>query len=110
MSPEWTVGLAAIFLLAIPLNLHVARDVRRFAQILPPIPMLSLLSSLVSVLATVATVLGILSFAAVVFLATGMRLIPVPGSTIALVVVLLIVSLANVLVWRYLRAMRRPAA
>lgn len=106
MSDEFTIALAAIFLGAIPVNLYVAREFHREAVVEPHIPSLSLLSNLVTVLAVAAIVLGVVSFLSVVFLTTGIRLVPMPGATVALIAVLLMVSFANVLALRYLRRMR----
>lgn len=107
MSDDAVIILACVFLAAIPLNLYVAREVRFLARMDPPIDILSLLSTVVDLFAIAASVLGVIAFTSVVFLTSGIRLVPVPGSTIALIVVLLVVSFANVLVWRYLRRMRQ---
>lgn len=106
MTPEITVVLTAIFLAAIPLNVYVARDVRNLASMDPPIDILSLLSQLVDLLAAAASIIAVITFVSVFFLLTNVRLLPVPIPTIALVVVLIGVSFANLLVWRYLRRMR----
>lgn len=109
MSDDAVILLSAIFLAAIPLNLYVAREVRRIANVPPAIATLDLLSTLVDVLAIVACVIGIVAFVSVVFLVTAVRLIPQGGTTVALIAVLLIVSLANVLVLQYLRRMRNTS-
>lgn len=107
MDSSLVITLSLVFLAAVPLNVWVAREVRRYARMDPPIDILSLLSQLVNILALIASVVGIIAFASVVTLTTAIRLIPVPGSTIALVGVLLVASTANVLTWLFLRRARK---
>ena len=107
MSDALTIALAAIFLAAIPINIYVDREVRKLASPPPRIGILSLLSRIVDLLAFVAVILGVVSFVSVVFLLTGIRVLPAPIPTLALIGVLVVISFANVLVWRYLRQMRR---
>lgn len=98
------IGLGVIAL--IPLNIWVARQVHKLATMDPPIDILSLLSSVVTALAAIASIVGVISFTSIVTLTTAIRLIPVPGSTFFLVLVLVGASSINVLVWRYLRRQR----
>lgn len=95
--------LAAVFLLAIPLNVYVVAEVRKLAEMPPAIDILTLLSGMVQIFATAAIVLAIIVSTSVAFLITGFRILPVPLPTIALIVVLLIISFANLLVLQYLR-------
>ena len=110
MSDVLTITLAAIFLAAIPINVYVDREVRKLASPAPRIGILSLLSQIVDLLAFVAVILGVVSFTSVVFLLTGVRILVAPIPTAALIVVLVTVSFANVLVWRYLRRTRAKGA
>lgn len=99
--------LTLIFLAAIPLNVWVAAEIHRAAWPQPRIDLLVAFSRIVTALAIVTTVLGLLSVNAVVFLTTGLRLIPSPIPTVLLVGALLLASTANVLVWRYLRKQKQ---
>lgn len=98
------IGLGVIAL--IPLNIWVAKEVRKLAVMDPPIDILSLLSSLVSGLASIAVIIGVISVSSIITLTTAIRIIPVPGSTIFLILALVGTSSLNVVVWRYLRRTR----
>lgn len=106
MTTELSIVFAAIFLAAIPINLYVAREFNGYAAIRPQIASLVLLSRLVTVLAYAATILGAVSFTSVVFLTTGVRLVPSPITIGFFVSALLAVTGANLLAFRYLRRMR----
>ena len=101
------IALAAVFLVLIPINVGVAREVRAIAGKKPRIDLLVLLSRIVIVLAVVACVFGFFAALAVVRLVTGVNPLPQPFGAIIFVVMALVASAANLLVLRYLRQKRR---
>ena len=106
MNPA-VVIVAVVLLAAIPINVYCAVVVFRYAWVRPRLPLLVLFSRLVLILALVSVIVGIAAFNGAVFLLTGIRLIPTPIPTLALVGTLIVVSLANVLVYLYLRSRRK---
>lgn len=102
--------LAVLFLIAIPINVKVAIEVRRYANMAPRIGLLTMMSWLVNVLALLAAVVALVTFSSVVFLLTGTRVFPATIATVALVIVLVVASYANVRVLRYLRQKRGPVS
>ena len=106
MNPA-VVALAVVLLAAIPLNVYCAIEVFRYAWVRPRLPLLVLFSRLVVILALVSLIVGIAAVNGAVFLLTGVRLIPTPVPTLALVGTLIVVSFANVLVYLYLRSRRK---
>lgn len=110
MSIEATAVLAVLFLIAIPINVQVAWEVRRYANMPPHIGLLTMMSWLVNVLTFLVIVLCLVTFSSVVFLLTGARVFPALLATSALVVALIVASFANLRVRRYLRQKRGPVS
>src|SRR5689334_4425618 len=99
--------LMLLFTVAVPVNIWVAVEIHHYAWPEPRISLLVLFSKLVTTLAILSVVLAVVSLNAVVFLVTGIRIIPTPIPTVILVGALLLASGANGLVWVYLRGQRR---
>jgi hypothetical protein len=105
--PVVEVALAAVFLLLIPVNVSVAREVNDIARSKPRLELLVLVSRLVLVLAITACVFGLFSALAVFRFLTGTVLLPQPITALIFVAMAVTLSAANLLVRRYLRAARR---
>lgn len=94
--------MAAVLVVAVPFDLYVAFRFIRAAIERPHIPVLTLAALRSSAIAAAAVIAGILGLQSIVFVQTGVRVIPSPWPTVLIAVALIVISLPNVYALRIL--------
>jgi hypothetical protein len=103
------LAVSIVLIVAVPWDLYVAYRFVRAAMEKPYIPILTLAAVRSVAIAIAATIFGLLGLHSVLFLASGetFRLLPVPVPTLLLAVGAIVISVANIYVFRVLRGDER---